>query len=782
MNARKEAAEQSEDSIDLSKLKYLLYKSRWIILVFFFTGIFSAYLVVRYTKPLYQSSSVIKLSFESEASNLGLVSNSGFQNELNEISGEIELLKSNLFLKRVADVINYPVSYYFYGTYLVDERYRNNPFVVSYKVKNPSYYDQKFDIEILDKHSFLLDPGGNYDFEEPLRFGQEIITDDFNLLIEKTSHFDKSIFGKYYFIIHSEQGLLNYFKNNLQIQPENFNAKTIRISLADYNRNKAQDFVMAIDTLYLKYTTESKNKALEQKILFLDRQIKATEKRLQEFEAYFENFTIENKTVSLQSDLSKTITLLNSLDSQRFYTKEQYNNIKIIQDQVEEGNALSANPYLIRQLPQFISEALTEYEELVEERNRKINLYNENTYVIREVDRELSRAKTYLNELVTEHAKNLNEKLSELSRRISILESNFVQLPGMGTEYNKNKRLYSLQENFLLSLRQSKMDLEITRAGTVTESVILSSASMPSAPIKPQKLLIFGIGFISAVILSVLFVLIRYLLHNKVSSTREVERLTSIPVIGSIPLHTNGSRDVSRLIVEFGSKTAISEALRTIRTNMEFFNPLDNTEVISVTSTVSGEGKTFIAVNLGAIIASTKSTVCVVDMDMRKPKVHLAFGDENNTEGVSTLLIGKSTLKDCIRSSENENLFYISAGPIPPNPSELILGDEFDKILKALKKKFDLVILDTPPVGIVTDGILAMKRSDIQFYVLKSDYSRREYLRNLENIQRINDFHNLAIVVNGVAAGRSDYSYYDKRGYGYYTDKDSPKFKLTGKS
>src|SRR5690606_8106052 len=219
---------------------------------------------------------------------------------------------------------------------------------------------------------------------------------------------------------------------------------------------------------------------------------------------------------------------------------------------------------------------------------------------------------------------------------------------------------------------------------------------------------------------------------------------------------------VSKLVIDRNPKSAMSESLRSIRTNMDFMTKRKDQRVIAVTSTVSGEGKTFISVNLGAIIALSKQKVVIVDMDMRKPKIHHAFSHENSTKGVSTILIDKHGVSECIRSTAIAGLDYIPSGPTPPNPSELILDDELDMLLDDLKKIYDIIILDTPPVGLVTDGILVMRKSDLSIYVVRADYSKKAFLKSINKLVTINKFNNLALVLNSLSHGQG-YGY----GYGY---------------
>jgi len=240
----------------------------------------------------------------------------------------------------------------------------------------------------------------------------------------------------------------------------------------------------------------------------------------------------------------------------------------------------------------------------------------------------------------------------------------------------------------------------------------------------------------------------------------------------------------SQLIVNVNPKSSMSEAMRSIRTNLDFMTQKQKKRIISVTSTIGGEGKTFVAVNLAGIIALSQAKVIILDLDLRKPKIHHAFGAEN-LNGVSNILVGKASIEDCVRQSEIENLHYITAGAHPPNPSELIMSLEFKELIKELQKTYDVVICDTPPVGIVTDGLLVMKMADVPIYVVRAAYSKRIFLTNLNKLITANNFNKLSVVLNGVGkAGTYGYGYgyggygygygYSAEGYGYYDEAPNP--------
>ncbi len=756
------AGKDLADHIDYHKLITVLRKNLiWVLLILFLTNTI-AYIYIRYTKPVYESYSDLKLDVKNEVGMLDLGRIKDHQN-LNNLSGEIELIKSKLFFNKVIETVDLKIAYYAEGKINDDERYKSSPIEVRGRLKDESFMDRPIKVEILNSKQYRLKYlADGSEKVETYSFGDKIDNTFFDFSIYPTRNYDPlSSNGNYYFIFNSDRALLNYISSNLSVEPLNFNANTIRLSFKDHNRYKAQDLVNAIDTLYLNYTQEEKNKANKQRIEFLDQQLAQTENRLEAYENYMEDFTISNKTLNLREDMGRAILMMNEIDSQKVMIAKELAFWATLEEGLEKDESILTN--VPKDFPN-VAETNKEIEQLnklLNDRALLLSSYNSNTYAVARKNQEVDLVKANIVEKIDHYKTLARNELARLDRRQEVLADNFKELPSKSTEFGKAHRNFSLYEEFFLSLMKSKAEFEIARAGTVTDFKILSSATLPSTPIFPNVLIIYGMGVVAGLTLSVFFVGFRYLLHNKISSINELERLSMAPVLGVVPYYRQEKMGSSKLVVGNNPRSVISEALRSVRTNMEFISAHKDKRVLSVTSTISGEGKTFIVVNLGAIIALSNQKVVVVDLDMRKPKVHRAFSDEASSKGISTILIGKHAASECIRTTTISGLSYIPAGPTPPNPSELILNDSLDELLEELKETYDVILLDTPPVGIVTDGILVMRKSDLPIYVVRADYSKKAFLRDVNKLITVNKFHNLALVLNALSHGQ---------GYGYGYD------------
>ncbi|MCZ6693878.1 MAG: polysaccharide biosynthesis tyrosine autokinase [Bacteroidetes bacterium] len=771
--------EQLFGNFDFNKLTIVIKRSiLWVILIIMATNLV-AYLIVRYTKPIYQSTSDLKLDVKSDATVLGIQNpNETFDN----LAGEIELIKSKLFFNKVIDAVSMDVTYNYYGKILTEERYKTSPFKIDYKLHNRALYDIKFDLDLINDKEFRLSyQGDGQEIVNEYRFGLPFSTPHFDFVVNLSPFYNPETSpGKYFFTINSRPALIKYIEKNIQVIPLNLNANIIRIAFKDYSPYKAGDLVNAIDTLYLDYTRQEKNKATKQQIDFINTQLEQTEKKLEAFEDYFESFTIENKTTNLQTDIGETIELLEEIESKKYQIQFKLINTKLIIEEVQSNQPIITSTIDPKVYPENVFQSLAKLNDLVKEKELLLASHSENTFVIRKKVNEIDLYKSSLLNLLNDFKRNLSKELNVLKQEQLTLEKNFKELPSLGTEYSKNRRLYALYNEFYISQIQKKAEFEIAQAGTVTNFVILSSATLPEHPIHPQIFFIYGIGIASGLFLSIFLIGVKYALHNKITSQSELENLSLAPFLGIVP-HLNGEKMAeTKLIIHENPKSAVSEALRSIRTNMDFLSANKKKKIISITSTVAGEGKTFISVNLGAIIALSNVRVVIIDLDMRKPKIHLAFSDENGDKGVSTILIDRHSINECIRKSSINNLDYIPAGPTPPNPSELLLSDTFGRFLKDLKEVYDIVILDTPPVGLVTDGILAMKQADLPVYIIRADFSKKEFVNNLNRLISVNKFKNLAVVLNSLKSSKgSGYGYgYGYGGSRYYESEEKKKLSL----
>jgi tyrosine-protein kinase Etk/Wzc len=753
------------ETLDAEKLKAILIKNwPWIILLILASNL-GAYFILRWTKDTFKSESDIKLEIQSNASDLGIKSIAQEDN-LNLLSGEIEQIRSPLFLSQVIDSLDLWVSYYSIGKVLDDEMYRRSPYIVEYSGHVSTLENTRMYFSFSD-NGFILNVGKNGrsilgEFNKPLDLNGA------KLLFRRNPMGAENDDNAYYFIINSQNTILNFLTKNLTVEPINFNASTIRIAFQDFNANKAKVIVDTIDSLYLSYSNQQKNLASSQKIQWLNQELFGLEQKMESYEGYFKNFTIQNRSSDLQEDLRNVIRQINKIDSQRYALSKRLKDINTLIDDISKNNfknSLSFQSYL----PEYISRKLETLQQKKQELDKLALSYNENTFAYRQKETDLGYLKDQSFDEIQKLKKLWLTRSAELDIQKKSLESNFATMPDKNTQYTKNQRYYKLYEEFYLSLMQSKAEFELAQAGSTPDFKILSHATMPSVPISPKRSMIVAVGFVAGFALAFFFIGLLYLLNDKITSVKEIEAALDLPVLGMLPANSVASK-TPFYIVEY-PKSRLSEAIRNLRSNLDFVTVSQKRKVLAVSSTISGEGKSFLAQNLGGVLALSKKKVILIDLDLRKIKRNLPFALPSEDKGVSTVLIKKTSWRECVVPSHIEGLDYMPNGPLPPNPSELLMNGEFESLLSELKDVYDFIVMDTPPAGLVTDGVMALKRADLSIYVFRCNYSRKENLRTLDRLVQINKISNIAIVFNDFVPPKDN-------GYGYYVEEKKKNYLL----
>lgn len=747
----------------MTKLRVIL-RHNWYWLALLFVVINAmAYLVVRYSKNVYSSESVLKLDVKENASEFGITTTIE-DKSINLMAGEIDIIRSELFLSQVLDSLNIDLNFFSVGRFLNDELFGAAPFHIEYTIKNPAAYNIPIYIEEDDANNFKL-RAGEHGKEIGGRYGEHITLDALDLTVRKNQNFQTGDELGYYFVINSRDVLLAYLLENLQAEPLNYRSNTILVSFKDHNAFKAHAVVNKIDTLYLRYSNEQKNLANSQKIEWLANELHQIEKKMEDYENYFENFTLQNKTNDLNDDLRKTIASINRVDSQRYDVSRRIAETSRLLDDIQTHKGDFFVSLLQRRLlPDGLQKNLEDLQRLSLETEKLKMSYNETTLAFREKQKDIDVLQIKAVSQLTELKADLLQRAQDLSKRKNQLENEFANMPDKSTQFSKNQRFYKLYEEFYLSLMQSKSGFEIAQAGSTPDFKILYPATLSTAPITPKKSMIFGMGMITSLMSLLLVIGLLYVVNNKITNVGELERNNTTPLLGVVPASSYAAGTAGLHVVEY-PRSMVSEAIRTLRTNLDFFTVNADKKVIAISSTISGEGKSFIAMNLGGVIALSRKKVVLLDLDMRKAKNNLTH-PEDNIKGMSTILIRKNTWQECIIKTQLETFDFIPSGPHPPNPSELLLNGEFAATLEELKKHYDFIILDTPPVGLVTDGVMAMRKADISVYVFRANYSKKEFLQNFRRLMNMNKFSNVTMVLNALPAlpgnSRGYYGYYEE--------------------
>lgn len=766
----------------------------WFFL-FMITSMGTGLLILRYTAPVYEASTILKIANENNAQNvLGISSdNKIFSNDNQQLAGHVELIRSRVILQRALSRLPLHISYYSQGAVLVNELYKQSPFNVEFSLRDSSIMGIHIYVEFLNKDKFTLSYQGDsalqtYTFEIGKWFSipaadMRITINDYSLISQHQKEFSKDAF---FFQLNSSTDVADEITKDLIVNVLNPEAKSVIIKLRGKNLRKMADIVNAIAQEFNRYDVE-KNSEVANKILdFIDNTIASIDIELSNSETSLENFKRENKIISPEHTINNITLRINELQDQLYSINHELQLFQTIRADVGDDNDIgkfvlslsgSADDNLI--LTQ-----LSRLQQLLDERNQIKIQATENSEVYKAAQIRINSQKETLERTLINEENQLKQRKRDIENQLNEFDAKFGKIPGQQAEFGRLQRLFTINEKFYSLLLEKKAEFSITRAGYIPQHVILLEAKYNSAPVSPNRPLVISSSLMVGFVLSLILILVRYLIYNEINALEEIGQYTDAALLGIIPKYKR-EIPVSQLLVDKNPKSVISEAFRSIRTNLQFISNEDDAKIVAVTSTISGEGKTFNAINLAGVIAFSGKKVVILDLDMRKPKIHLGFNVENN-HGISTLLIGKDKPDDCIIRSSLANLDFITAGPIPPNPAELIINPRMDDLLEYLKKIYEIIIVDLPPVGIVSDGVPMMQKADYPLYILRANYSRKMFIAQINKLMTENKVNNLSVILNGVEMSRMKYGYgygYSygygygygySYGYGYYEEDEKP--------
>lgn len=777
------------NDFNLSLFVSIIKKSLvWVIFLFILALTF-AYLYLHYTQPLYSTSATLMLNKEKTSQIMGVSNLLSY--EVDELQREIEILKSRFLVQRVLKTLPLDVSYFKEGrTKLVSsEMYTSTPFWVSVReVKRPMVYRTDIYIEILDEEKFRL----NYMLDnqvvtEVFTFGSyfENSTGAFEIMIELTDHAKRNInehkTSSFFFRINDNRLYAEQLIAKVKIAPLNLKTQKIQISYQDHNKEKARDIVDAITVEFRKYNVEQKTRGADQILSYLGAQIDTFSKDLADFQDSLKRFRLDNNYLNPYEELNNATERLNLLEQQKVKLMFDQKLVNWFYDYVEELNDLKViSSGLGNDLGNYQS-IVDELRRLEQERNQMLMKVSADHPEVVLLEEEIERVKSDLTNNLDNIIKRLNFSMEDVNTQYSMYLGKILEMPEKEAEYARLDRKYKVKEGYYLNLLDKQAEFSIAKAGIVGDYIVLSPAEVGNKPVSPDKFGIWLISLALATVLSIVIIAVRYILHNTIISVDDIANNTKASILGMVPTVYNDI-PMSSIVVSNNPKSIVSESLRSLRANLQFISAGDGPKTLAITSTISGEGKTFLAINFGAILSFLNKKVLIMDVDMRRPRLSKIF-NASNEKGMSTILIGKDDYHDCIQQTDLANLSFITSGPIPPNPAELILSDKLTQIVEQMKEEYDYIIFDTPPLGLVTDGLDIIKRVDYPIYVFRADYSSKSFIGNLDRLVEENKVTNLSVVLNDVGRGVSGYyygyggygySYGYGYGFGYYSDETKP--------
>lgn len=779
-------------------LKYWFFRTLkyWYLFVLII-GMFLAggYVYLRYKKTIYDVRTTILLVDQRKGStgdiDVSMLGGLGYNslNQRADITNEIAIITSFDMIQRTLDSLNFQVSYHTEGTIKSGEIYGTAvPIEVKINEDNPrstSLVHLEFDGT--DRYKAVLKYSDDSRAEQECKFGELCENEyySFTTTIKdsaKLLNFKKPL----HFRVHDLEKLtVRYIGRTKAGSSENDKrfgrfSSIIELSMSGHLKEKNIDFLNTLSKIYIKKQLDEKNKVATNTIQFIDEQLNSIADSLSWVESTLEGFRATKGIVDLSSQGQMLQQSLLEAKTQRDFillNQKYYNYLSNYLDEATKGNNLiiapstaSINDPTLVGLINQLNEAISRKIKLTQTEGEESPLYKGFVEQYESIKNRLKENVKNLKATSEISLQQADKKLALVKAQISTLPRNEQKLLNIKRKFNLNNELYT----FLL---KKKKESEITKAANTPNSKVLNKArSVQAVVIAPFPKRIYitvtALGFILVLAILVL----KFYLSNTITDLHQIKRYKKTPILASIP-HANNE---SGALVLDAPKSSFAEAFRNIRINLDFVTVDKKCKVIGVTSTISGEGKTFCAINLAHILALADKKTLLIGLDLRKPKLHSELGISKEV-GLTNYLIGAVDLEGCIQKASLETLDIITSGPLPPNPTELIENGRLEDLLAEAEDKYDYVIVDGPPIGLVTDYIAAAQLMDTTLFIVRMNYSRTHSIDLLTNYIDKGILKSSYLLINDITVNSRAYEYsysytygygYSYGGYGYlgYTD------------
>ena len=781
-----EAKESKEENIDVKELlfKYLIHWPWFVGAVV--ACLIAAWVYLYMSTPVYNISATVLIKDDKKGGSAGMLSGleslglDGMISSSQNIDNEIEVLRSKTIVKEVVEDLGLYISYADKDEFPSRNLYKTSPVQVSLTPQEADLLEKPMIVEMalqpqgsLDVNVKIGDDEYQKHFEKlPAVFPTNKGTLAFFQTLDSILPSKKSseeIVGvertvrNITAVINKPLAVAKGYCGSMTIEPTSKTTSVAVISLKNSNVQRGKDFINKLLEMYNINTNNDKNEVAQKTAEFINERISIISKELGSTEKDLESFKRGAGITDLTSDAQIALTGSAEYEKKRVENQTQINLLQDLQKYMR-NEGYEVLPSNIGLQDVNLAAAINRYNDVLVERKRLLRTSTENNPTIINLDTSIDAMKENVQVSLDRVLRGLYITKADLDREANRYSRRISEAPGQEREFVSIARQQEIKAGLYLMLLQKREENAITLAATANNAKIIDDAIADDAPVSPKGKMIYLIALVLGVGIPVGIIYLLELTKFKIEGRSDVEKLTSLPIVGDIPLTDEKQGAIA---VFENQNNLMSETFRNIRTNLQFM--LDNDKkVILVTSTVSGEGKSFISANLAISLSLLGKKVVIVGLDIRKPGLNKVFNIPRKEFGITQYLANpEKNLMDLVQLSDvSKNLYILPGGTVPPNPTELLARDGLDKAIETLKKNFDYVILDTAPVGMVTDTLLIGRVADLSVYVCRADYTHKNEYTLINELAENNKLPSLCTVINGLDLKRRKYGYY--YGYGKY--------------
>mgnify|MGYP005836135039 CR=1 FL=1 len=777
-SSKKPVNYNTDDSLDLTKYLFLILGNWFWFLISIVVAIGIAWLINRYTKPVYE----VKASLLIKESSAGSLSE-GIETAIpalrmirtmQRLANEQEILKSYSLNKRVIEKLPFQVTYVAQSRTRLLELYLydSSPYVVVPDTSKKNQTGTPIEIDFIDKTRYQISFNSGSNERVVLRYGEPYVSNRFafTIYLRDSANFDpEKILARNYFFFTNANSLIMQYQSKLNIKiNEERRGSVLFLSVQGYNARQETDYLNTLLDEYISQGLEEKNQTAVNTLKFIDQQLGVLSDSLQGAEYSLQNFRLTKKLVDISQEGNALYKQLQELGNQKALLDLNKRYLEYLQDYMRSRTLTGqlVAPATANISDPLLGSLVQQLNELIAQRSRLQVSVQPGNPGLADIDTQIDALRQALLENIRNLLHNNTISLQENARNLAAVEKEMLRLPVTERQLINLRRTYSVNDQIYTFLLQKRAEAAIARASNVADNKVIDYAqSQNAALIAPKSRRNYSIALMLGILIPLVMLILLESLNTRVTSRQDIEQHTRAPMVSSVG-HYTGSGMVA---VHEKPHSAVAESFRGLRTNLQFLLRDPQQKIIVVTSTITGEGKTFTSVNLATVFALAGKKTLLVGLDLRKPKIYKFFNLENTT-GISTFLIHQADFDEVIQLTKVENLYLASSGPIPPNPAELIGTEAMKTFLTKAREQFDMVVIDTPPFGLVTDSLVVGRLADIVLIVVRQMFSPRAVLDAIEDLFEKHEMKSIGIILNDIQASGYYYRYgyrYFSYGYGY---------------
>ena len=698
------------------------------------------------------------------------------------VENEIVVLRSTNLMQEVVRQLNLYASVYNEGKVRVEELYKEN---------SPVYFltSQSEVFSPSQKYFFTVDWKGNSITidNKTVHFNDSVLLNNTPYRVEANPTYNKNLKGKnYYLLINSVEESASNFINDLKANAISNQSTVIDIKLETPVPQKGMDILTKLFEVYKATGIDDKNQTAASTLAFIDNRLGLVTSQLDSVEKNVVTYKRKNDVIDLSAQAHVYFDKAKEYDKAKSELDIQLDVLNDINSYINtKGKRQGTVPSLVLLNDPGLASLLSKlYDaEFLLEKNKSVAGEKSDAVILAE--EQVSKLQSSIRENVGNIRKNLTSARNNINSSIGSSTNILSQIPQKERGLLDVTRQQAIKSNIVAYLLQKREETALNSASTIADLRIIEKAAS-FGPIKPVAKNYYLSGLIIGILLALLIILVREQFNRKILFTSEIEEKTKVPLVGEIVQVDSKSP----IVIQEGKRTMVAEQFRSLRTNLNFMALSEDAKTTLITSNISGEGKSFISINLAISHTLTDKKVALLELDLRKPRLS-ALLNVNRDPGISNYLVGKIPIEGIIKETAIKNLFVISAGAIPPNPSELILSSRFKDMINELKTRFDYLIIDSAPIGPVSDSLLLKEYADTTIFVVRHNATPKIYLKLIDNLFKQKKFKNMCIVFNGLKRrgiggnyGYGSYGYgnygfgygYDEGGQGYYIKEEKKGF------